>query len=710
MERDLLDLVGIVPLLPFLGAAILLLFGRRIGEPVAGWIATGLLVLGFLWSLVMLIAMLQLPEDARSNVSVAWEWMRVDQLNIDFGFLADPLSITWILLVTGVGSLIFLYSIGYMRGDPNFSRFFAYLSLFAGSMLLLVLGNNYLLTFLGWEGVGLCSYLLISFWFERNSAAVAGKKAFVMNRVGDVGFLIAMFLLIKEFGTLDYGVTGAAAGTASHTVVTAVALLLLVGAVGKSAQIPLFPWLTDAMEGPTPVSALIHAATMVTAGVFLIARAHPFFEAAGGDAQDVVAWVGVLTALLAGGAAIMQPDIKRVLAYSTISQLGYMFVALGVGAYTAAVFMMLTHAFFKGCLFLGAGSVIHGNAENQDIRIMGRFKLLLPFTAAGMTIAWLAIAGVPPFAGFWSKDEILQSAYLDGNYGVWALGLIAAVFTAIYMTRLIQLVFYGNARYEAGGDAVDGGAPSTEPVPAISGGSDDDVAVADRPEGAAAGAEIDPADLPDALGYDPDFSPTVDFVEPPRASRLHGHAPHEAPWIMVLPVLTLATLSIFGGLLNLPIHGLDFLSEWLEPVFAGVDQPHPESFVQGFTLEMISVVFALVGITIGLILYRKGLRNAAADPLREKLGPVGTTLGHAYYWDESLGRFVDGPGRQTAVFLDEDVDQRVIDGSVNGVAKLVGLAGQGLRKMQDGYVRRYALGVLLGAFAMLLFFLLYVAR
>jgi len=700
MERDLLDLIGLVPLLPFVAATILLLFGRRIGEPVAGWIATGFLLLAFVWSLVMLGAMLSLPDDARSHVSVAFEWLTADDLSVDFAFLADPLSITWILLVTGVGSLIFMYSIGYMHGDPNFGRFFAYLSLFAGSMLLLVLGSNYLLTFLGWEGVGLCSYLLISFWFERPSAAVAGKKAFIMNRVGDFGFLLAMFLLIDELGTLDYGITGAAAPGVSHSVAVAVALLLFLGSVGKSAQIPLFPWLTDAMEGPTPVSALIHAATMVTAGVFLIARAHPFLEAAGGDAQDVVAWVGVLTALLAGGAALVQPDIKRVLAYSTISQLGYMFVALGVGAYTAAVFMVLVHAFFKGCLFLGAGAVIHGNAENQDIRIMGRFRPLLPFTAIGMTIAWLAIAGVPPLAGFWAKDEILQSAYLDGNFGVWALGLIAAIFTGLYMTRLVQLVFYGNDRYRVDASAA-------APVPTVSGGSDDD------PPGSVDTidpADIDPADTPERLGYDPDFSPTVEFTEPPRGSRLDGHDPHEAPTIMVFPVLALATLSIFGGFLNLPIQGLDFLDEWLEPVFSDVQQPHPSSFVEGLTLEGIAVVFALVGITIGLLLYRRGLRNAAADPLRDNLGHAAPMLGHAYYVDAGYASFTGGPGRKTAEFLDEDVDQRVIDGSVNGVARLVRGAGQGLRHVQDGLVRRYALWVLLGAFAILLFLLAYAGR
>jgi NADH-quinone oxidoreductase subunit L len=712
MERDLLELLGIVPLLPLTGVAILLLFGKRIGEPVAGWIATGLMILAFLWSLVMLIAMLSLPEDARSVTSVAFTWLPVDQLQVEFGFLADPLSITWCLLVTGVGSLIFLYSIGYMHGDPNFGRFFTYLSLFGGSMLLLVTGSSYLLTFLGWEGVGLCSYLLIAFWFERSSAAVAGKKAFVTNRVGDVGFLLAMFILIAEFGTLDYDATGAAAPSAANDTATAVALLLLLAAIGKSAQIPLFPWLTDAMEGPTPVSALIHAATMVTAGVYLVARAHPFFEASG-DALTVVAWVGVLTALLAGGAALVQPDIKRVLAYSTISQLGFMFLALGVQAYTAAVFMVLMHAFFKGCLFLGAGSVIHGNEENQDIRIMGRFRRFLPFTAIGMTIAWLAIAGVPPFAGFWAKDEILESAFIAGDYGVWALGLIAAVFTALYMTRLIQLVFYGNERFrDTGAPAVSGGSdddgrpgrPSSNETPLAASTNGDD-------DGPTTSDVVDPADSPEALGYDPDFLPTVSFTEAtPRASRLHGHDPHESSVIMLVPILVLATLSIVGGLINLPLDGLDFLDQFLEPVFAGVHQPHPDTFVEGLTLEGIAVVFALIGIGIGLLLYWRGLRNAAEDPIVGHTGRLAPALGHAYYLDDGQAAFFDGPGRATAEFLDEDVDQKVIDGSVNGIGRLVRDAGEGLRHVQDGLVRRYALGILLGAVAVLLFFLVYVAR
>ena len=446
-ERDILDLVWIVPALPLLGASVLLLFGKRIGEPIAGWIATGLMGLAFLWSIVTFAAMIKLPADLRVNVVTLYTWLPADRLHVDMGFYADPLSVTWILLVTGVGSLIHLYSIGYMHGDSRYSRFFAYLNLFAASMLVLVLGSSFLVTFLGWEGVGLCSYLLVSFWFERNSAAVAGKKAFITNRVGDVGFLLAMFLIFASYRTLDYSALGVGARTISSGTATAIALLLLAAAIGKSAQIPLHLWLPDAMEGPTPVSALIHAATMVTAGIFLLCRAHAFLDVSP-DAMTVVAWVGGITALLAGTVAIMQPDIKRVLAYSTISQLGYMFLAVGIGAYSAAVFMVICHAFYKGCLFLGAGSVIHGNHDNQDMRIMGRFRKFLPYTAFGMVVAWLAIAGLPPLSGFFSKDEIISTAFLDDDYGLWIVALVAAVFTGFYMTRLIFLTFYGNERWQ----------------------------------------------------------------------------------------------------------------------------------------------------------------------------------------------------------------------------------------------------------------------
>jgi NADH-quinone oxidoreductase subunit L len=689
--RDVLDYIWIVPALPLFGAALLLLLGRRIGEPVAGWIASGLMVLAFVASLVMLFALLDLPAEARLNVHTLFTWVPAGSLQVDMGVQADPLSVTWILLVTGVGSLIHFYSIGYMHGDPLFSRFFAYLNLFAASMLILVLADNFLLTFLGWEGVGLCSYLLISFWYRRNSAAVAGKKAFITNRVGDVGFLLAMFLIIATYGTLSYTAMSPAVRQIGSGTATAIALLLLVGAIGKSAQIPLHIWLTDAMEGPTPVSALIHAATMVTAGVFLLCRAYPFLEASG-DASTVVMWVGAITALLAGTVALTQPDIKRVLAYSTISQLGYMFLGVGLHAYSAAVFMVICHAFYKGTLFLGAGSVIHGNAENQDMRIMGRFRWFLPVTAFACVFAWLAIAGIPPFSGFWSKDEILVNAFATENYAVWIIGTIAAVFTALYMTRLIFMTFFGNARF----------GESAEPaaVPVVSGGSDD---------GDAHGA-VATADHGDETDDDEaEFEPTVQYGEPPRQPRLHGHDPHESPIVMLIPLATLSVLAVFGGLLNLPIGDLDFLTRFLEPVFRGVPETHV-STIEEVGVEGLSALFAFTGLTIGYLLYRRGLRTPAEDPLPEKLGRVGKVLGHAYYYDESISRFVGGPGKRMASWLDRVFDQKIIDGAVNGVAKLFGLTGKGLSKVEDGLVRRYALGILLGTVAVVMFLLLWAGR
>ena len=671
--RDLLGLAGIVPLLPLVGAAVLLLWGRRIGNPRAGWLATGTVAASFVWSIVLFAALLSLPAGARSHVSLVWTWLPADQLRVHIGFLADPLSVTWCLLVTGVGSLIHLYAIGYMRDDPNFGRFFAYFNLFAASMLLLVLADNYLLTFLGWEGVGLCSYLLISFWFERHTAALGGKKAFIYNRIGDFGFMLAMFLLIAKFGNLDYIATNHAAAHASSGTVTAVALLIFLACVGKSAQLPLFPWLTDAMEGPTPVSALIHAATMVTAGIFLICRAHPFFVAST-DATTVVAWVGAVTALGAGTIAVLQPDIKRVLAYSTISQLGFMFLALGTGGYTAAIFLVIAHAFYKGCLFLGAGSVIHGSAENQDMRTMGGLRRFLPITTAAMIAAWLAIAGVPPFAGFWAKDDVLSSDFFSHHYAVWVLGVLAAVITGVYMTRLMYLTFFGNERFR---DA---------PMPAVSGGADDD-----------------PPDVEAELGYDPDYLPTVVYGEPPRAPRLAGHDPHESAWTMALPVAVLGVLSVVGGILDIPLKGVTWLESWLAPVFRGVHQPAASTFAKGGEVIAIAFVAAALGIAIGYVAYRHGLRTPADDPLADRLGPTADVFGHGYYYDEGISAAVDGPVRDGAEFLDEDVDQTVIDGAVNGTAHLIRRLADDFSRLQDGFVRRYAVGIALGAAAILLY-------
>jgi NADH-quinone oxidoreductase subunit L len=687
-SRDLLDLIWIVPALPLFGAVFLLLFGKRIGEPFAGWIATTLVALSFVASIVMFFAMLDLPHEVRVNVVTLYTWLPAGALHVDMGFYADTLSVTWILLITGVGSLIHLYSIGYMHGDERFSRFFAYLNLFIFSMLMLVLGSSFLVTFLGWEGVGLCSYLLVSFWFERNAAAVAGKKAFVTNRVGDVGFLLAMFLIFASYGSLNYAAIPVGAHSISSGTATAIALLLLVAAIGKSAQIPLHLWLPDAMEGPTPVSALIHAATMVTAGIFLLCRAHMFLDVSA-DAGTVVAWVGGITALLAGTVAILQPDIKRVLAYSTVSQLGYMFLAIGIHAYTAAVFMVLCHAFYKGCLFLGAGSVIHGNHDVQDMRVMGRFRKFMPYTALSMVVAWLAIAGVPPLSGFFSKDEIISQAFLRDDYGLWVVGIIAAAFTAVYMTRLIWLTFYGNARYETRP-----GSESTPIIPVVSGGS----------------GEADTEERQSAVEGDPDNdpSPTVSYGDP--VATPVGHEPHESPPIMTFPIMVLAVLAAVGGIINLPFTSMEWLDKWLESSFRGVPEVHPDSFVGGLGLELLTFAVAAGGIFLGYTLYKKGLEHADRDPLDEKLGRVAPILGHAYYYDAGVAWLVGGPGRALASWLDRVVDNKIIDGTVNAVGGFFMLLSRGVQQMQDGRVRRYALAIAIGVVGVLLYVVIWLGR
>ena len=667
--KDLLDLVWLVPLLPLTGAVVLLLAGKRIGEPKAGWLATALMGLAFVWSVVMLIALLSLPGEERTHVSNVFTWLSAGTLKVHLGFLADPLSVTWILLVTGVGSLIHLYAVGYMHGDERYGRFFAYFNLFATAMLILVLGSSFLLTFLGWEGVGLCSYLLIGFWFERTRASSASVKAFVTNRVGDFGFMVAMFFIVGALGSLDYTAMANGAGGLSKSTATAIALLLFVGCVGKSAQIGLHVWLPDAMEGPTPVSALIHAATMVTAGVYLVCRAHPFFERSG-VAMDVVAIVGALTALIAGTVALVQPDIKRVLAYSTVSQLGYMFLAAGVGAYAIAVFFVLAHAFYKAALFLGSGTVIHGTEETQDIRRMGGLRKYMPFTAAGFGIAWVTIVGLPPFSGFWAKDGVLAAAFYDHNYLVWAIGLAAALLTGFYMTRETMLVFSGNERF--------------------------------RPSAAAGGAEgADAHAAPGHMEHDITASPTVDYGMPVAPAHL-GHDPHEGTPTMILPVVVLAGLAMIAGVLELPFHGLEFLSKWLEPTFKGAEAAKPTSFLSGFGLSMLAVAVGVTGIVFALRLYRRGLDDPEVDPIDAKLGGIGRLFGHAWYYDEGIAAMVGGPLRRSAQWLADGFDQKVLDGGVNGVARLFGAAGTGMRKLQTGLVRQYAVGIAAGMVALLI--------
>ena len=456
----MVELVWLIPALPLAGFAILLVAGPRLGEPRAGWLATAASAGSFLLTLITFAGLLGLESTddgagghaGRWAVSTLFEWMPIGGLEVDAALLVDPLSMTMALFVTGVGTLIHLYSVGYMAGDPKYSKFFLYLNLFLFSMLMLVLGENLVVTFLGWEGVGTCSYLLISFWHERPTAATAGKKAFVTNRIGDFGFMVATFLLWTTLGTVSYagqeslaaGASALATGTA-----TAVSLLLLLAAAGKSAQLPLYVWLPDAMEGPTPVSAMVHAATMVTAGVYLLVRLNPVLT---DEALLVIAIVGAATALFAALAAVAQHDIKKVLAYSTVSQLGYMFLAIGSKAYVAAIFHVITHAFFKGLLFLGSGSVIHGLGDEQDMRRMGGLRAVMPITAVTFIVGWLAIAGVPPLSGFWSKDEILLAAWEQSDIGplLWAVGLVTALLTAYYMSRQTFLVFFGGQRWDDG--------------------------------------------------------------------------------------------------------------------------------------------------------------------------------------------------------------------------------------------------------------------
>ena len=433
--------------LPLVTALVLLFFGKRIGA-VAGWVASLAIAGSFAASIALFLKVIAEEHEHRELVVKVFDWIKVGSFEVSVDLLVDPLSAVMLLVVTGVGTLIHIYSIGYMHGDPRYPRFFAYLNLFAASMLLLVLANNVLLLYVGWEGVGLCSYLLIGFWFEKHSASNAAKKAFIVNRIGDFAFLLGIFVLSAAVGSLTLGEINEHAGAMGAGIATIASLLLFAGATGKSAQIPLYVWLPDAMEGPTPVSALIHAATMVTAGVYMVARLSPVFEA--GDALVVVGWIGALTALWAALMAATEYDIKRVLAYSTVSQLGYMFIAHGVHAYSAGVFHLVTHAFFKALLFLGAGAVMHALAGETDMRKMGGLRKVMPITGWTFMAGWLAISGVVPFAGFFSKDAILAAAWAEGQYALWAVGVVTALLTAFYMSRMYFRVFEGKLRVPEG--------------------------------------------------------------------------------------------------------------------------------------------------------------------------------------------------------------------------------------------------------------------
>ena len=614
----MVELVWLIPALPLIGFVLLLVTGNLLGEPRAGWIATIAAGASFLVTLTVFVGLLGRDSHSgeRSYELVLFEWLPAGSLQVEAGFLVDPLSVTMALFVTGVGALIHLYSIGYMHGDPKYSKFFLYLNLFLFSMLMLVLGNNLVVTFLGWEGVGACSYFLISFWHHRESAATAGKKAFVTNRVGDWGFMVATFAIWSALGTVTYTEIAKSPAMAATTG-TAVSLLLLVAAAGKSAQLPLSVWLPDAMEGPTPVSAMVHAATMVTAGVYLLVRMNNVLT---DDALIVIAVVGAATALFAALCAVAQHDIKKVLAYSTISQLGYMFLAIGSGAYVAAIFHVITHSFFKALLFLGSGSVIHGMGDEQDMRKMGALRLAMPITAATFIAGWLAIAGVPPFAGFWSKDEILLAAWEQKNIGplLWFVGLITALLTAYYMSRQVFLVFFGDQRWDE-----------------------------------------------------------------------EAH-PHESSWTMTTPLCILAGAAIIGGAINLPlVKDWLVLEHFLEPVFN-----HPHQFSSGTTtkvvLAVISVCAGLAGISIAILSWLT--RRIPTDRLEPEF------LENAMHVDSTYARVVGGIGT-TGFQAAADIDKQIVDGAVNGVGKLTMRMAQFIRPAQSGYIRNYAIGVAVGALA-----------
>jgi NADH-quinone oxidoreductase subunit L len=623
----------LIPIFPLAGAAINGFFGRHSSKRTIT--AVALVFCGAAFLVALRVALGFSAGSAPYYFDLA-KWLRSGDFQVGFSFYLDQLSLVMMLVVTGVGFLIHIYSVGYMWDDDGYYRFMAYLNLFMFFMLTLVLAKNYLMMFIGWEGVGLASYLLVGFWFTKDSAASAGKKAFIVNRIGDFGFLIALFLLIKHFGTLDFTalfsrIQPLAPESAGTGLLTAIGLLLMVGAAGKSAQIPLYVWLPDAMEGPTPVSALIHAATMVTAGVYMVARSHMIFERAP-SAMIVVAIIGTLTALFAATIGIAQTDIKKVLAYSTVSQLGYMFMACGVGAFSAGIFHLMTHAFFKGLLFLAAGSVIHGVGGEQDMRKMGGLRSYMPWTFLTMSIATFTIAGFPPLAGFFSKDEILWKTYASGNWVLWLIGVITAFITSFYMFRLWFMTFFGDYR----------------------------------------GTTADPHGHHD---------------------RAHGHGhgePHESPWVMLGPLAVLALLSVIGGWVGIG----DRFDHFLTPVFqAGGEFTRETSEAAGKTTEYvlmaISVAAALLGYLFAWLLYSSKPQLPAR--IAEKLGGFYRAVANKYYVDQLYAiLFVNPVLEGSTTILWKGVDQKVIDGTVNGAADAARHVSDEVRHMQSGNIRSYA--------------------
>jgi NADH-quinone oxidoreductase subunit L len=634
----MLRYLWLIPLWPLLGSLLNGLWRRHLSETTVALIACGVVGLSFLCSLLAFLALFSLPPESRVAEVVLYQWVTSGDLQATFGFFLDPLSAVMILVVTGVGSLIHLYSVDYMHGDEGFQRYFAYLNLFVFSMLLLVLGNNFLLMFLGWEGVGLCSYLLIGFWFTRQAAADAAKKAFIVNRVGDFGFLLGMFLIFATFGSMQFN---AVFGNASEQLVpggalaTAIALLLFLGATGKSAQIPLHIWLPDAMEGPTPVSALIHAATMVTAGVYMVARCAVLYLLAPG-ALVVVLVVGLLTALMAASIALVQTDIKRILAYSTISKLGLMFVACGVGAFSAGIFHLATHACFKALLFLGAGSVIHALNGEQDIRHMGGLKDHLPITYLTFLVASLAIAGVFPFAGFFSKDEILWAALTQGSLLVWLLVATVAVMTSFYIFRLVFLVFH-------------------------------------RRPGVGEGMAPHPHDAPPAM----------------RATLVILAGLSVVAGFIGIPIIEGANLIrayLDPVFTRYPLPPGDFSH--------ALHQPGLE-----LVMLVVSLALSVAGILLAMYLYLIG--TTLPERISTQFSRLYRVLLAKYYVDELYDRLIVEPIKRGAAWLWVRVDMGLVDATVNQAGEFLRQDSAWLSRVQSGFVRNYALSIFLGAVVVL---------
>ena len=637
--RPILDYLWIIPLLPLLGSAINGLFGAKWPNKIVNWVALGSTGLSFLSALEAVREFLQLSPEQIPWVRQYFSWIAAGNFRAGFDLQMDQLTVVMLMVVTGVGWLIHIYATGYMAHEGGYYRFFSYLNLFMFFMLILVLAANYVLLFVGWEGVGLASYLLIGFYFLKKSASDAGKKAFIVNRIGDFGFMLGMFLLFKTFHTLDFTALFQAAsnpgwlveGWGQFGTFTIACLLLFMGACGKSAQLPLYVWLPDAMEGPTPVSALIHAATMVTAGVYVVARSHILFQHSE-TALVVVAIVGCATAFFAATIGLVQTDIKKVLAYSTVSQLGYMFLACGVGAFSAGIFHLMTHAFFKALLFLAAGSVIHAMGGEQDMQKMGGLSKKIKYTYATMLIATLAIAGIPPLAGFFSKDAILFGAFqIPGGHPLYALGLLTALFTSFYMFRLIFLTFHGKQRYDD--------------------------------------------------------------------KKVHVH---ESPWSILGPLVALAVLSAIGGWLAAPTFwgGPDYFTNFLAPVFGGHESVEALGEAAAHNLELtlafVAVSAALLGWGVAYWLYLK--KPEKADGFAKSMAPAYRTLLNKYYVDELYAAAIVKP----LLWLSTNVLWKVadvagIDGAVNGIAEGATAIGDGVRHTQSGNTRSYAMWVVVGA-------------